>query len=138
MTDRIDLTGRWTGVYFYPEDHAWNANDNMSATPFTAELTDTGGVIVGQTVEPNLTFPGRPDIRGVLEGRHDGARLTFAKTPDADHQDHVIYYDGDISPDGGAVTGRWSIPGDWSGEFRMQRRTVGETVAEQVEAHTRA
>ena len=49
-----DLTGRWTGVYFYPDDSAWNANDNYPPTPFTAELVDDHGVIIGSTLASRI------------------------------------------------------------------------------------
>lgn len=126
----IDLTGRWTGVYFYPLDPEWNANDNMPPTPFTAELTDTGGRIAGASSEPDLLYRNAPPVEAVLDGRHDGARLTFTKYPGGRDRDHVILYDGDISPDGNAVSGGWTIPGSWSGTFRMQRRTTDEAVSE--------
>ena len=132
-----DLTGSWTGVYFYPHDPEWNANDNMPATPFTAELTDTAGMVIGKTTEPDLLFANGVDVRAVIEGRHDGGLVTFTKTPDGRDRDHVILYNGDISPDGNAISGRWTIPGSWSGEFRMQRRTVEEAVSEEAMARAR-
>ena len=135
MGGPVDLSGRWTGVYFYPIDPDWNANDNMPATPFTAELTDTAGVVIGRTTEPDLLFADGVEILAVIEGRHEGARLTFTKSPDGRDRDHVILYDGEISPDGNAVSGRWTIPGDWSGDFRMQRRTVAEALSEERSAH---
>jgi len=130
----VDLTGRWTGVYFYPHDPDWNANDNMPATPFTAELTDVSGAVIGKTIEPDLLFADGVEVRAVVEGRHDGAHLTFTKTPDGRDRDHVILYDGDISPDGNVISGRWTIPGNWSGDFRMQRRTVEDAVSGEVAA----
>lgn len=137
MSNAVDLSGRWTGVYFYPHDPDWNANDNMPATPFTAELTDTSGVVIGTTIEPDLLFSDGVDVRAVLEGRHDGARLTFTKTPDGRDRDHVILYDGEISADGQSISGRWTIPGSWSGDFRMQRRSVSEAVADSMGAQAR-
>jgi hypothetical protein len=137
MEGPVDLTGRWTGVYFYPHDPDCNANDNMPATPFTAELTDMAGVVIGKTIEPDLLYPDGAEVRAVVEGRHDGARLTFTKTPDGRDRDHVILYEGDISPDRNAISGRWTIPGDWSGDFRMQRRTVEEAVSGEVAAGAR-
>lgn len=130
MSNAVDLSGRWTGVYFYPHDPDWNANDNMPATPFTAELTDMAGVVISTTMEPDLLFSDGVDVRAVLEGRHDGIRLTFTKTPDGRDRDHVILYDGEISADGQSISGRWTIPGSWSGDFRMQRRSVSEAVAD--------
>lgn len=137
MAGQVDLTGRWTGVYFYPHDPDWNANDNMPATPFSAELTDTAGTIIGMTLEPDLLFADGVDIRGMLEGRHDSARVTFTKTPDGRDRDHEILYDGEISADGHSISGRWTIPGDWSGEFRMQRRSVSEAVSDTVGAQAK-
>lgn len=134
MSNAVDLSGRWTGVYLYPHDPDWNANDNMPATPFTAELTDMAGVVIGTTMEPDLLFSDGVDVRAVLEGRHDGIRLTFTKTPDGRDRDHVILYDGEISADGQSISGRWTIPGSWSGDFRMQRRSVSEAVADSMGA----
>lgn len=135
MTGTIDLTGRWTGVYFYPHDPIWNANDALPVVPFTAELTDTGGRIAGTTVEPDLLDgPGAPDIPAILDGRHDGAVLTFTKFSEGGGHDDPIDYAGEISADGNVVAGTWTIPGEWSGTFRMQRRTVSEAVAQAVGA----
>ncbi|MFO0411474.1 MAG: hypothetical protein ACK51B_01230, partial [bacterium] len=36
----IDLTGRWTGVYFYPVDPVHSPFDDYPPTPFLAELCD--------------------------------------------------------------------------------------------------
>jgi len=135
MSGTVDLTGRWTGVYFYPIDPDWNANDDMPATPFTAELTDAGGRVTGHTKEPDLLARhGGPPVEAVLDGSHDGARLTFTKFPDGRDRDHVIQYDGDISSDGDSVAGHWTIPGSWSGTFQMQRRVTTTTVAEEQSA----
>lgn len=126
MSERIDLTGRWTGVYFYPIDAELNAADDLPATPFTAELTDRGGYLTGTTVEPDLTGPpGSPPIEATLEGDRSGLRIGFTKTP-AGRQTHTIDYHGAVSADGDMIDGVWIIHGDWSGTFRMQRRSIDE------------
>lgn len=126
MSERIDLTGRWTGVYFYPVDADWNADDDLPATPFTAELMDRGGYLTGATVEPDLTGPpGAPPIEATLEGDRSGLRIGFTKTP-AGRQTHTIDYQGEISADGDMIDGVWIIHGNWSGTFRMQRRSLDE------------
>ena len=118
----LDLTGRWTGVYFYPDDDAWNADDTWPPTPFTAELVDDAGVVSGSTLEPDLTGPPpRTDIRASLEGSHGGGELRFVKYPDSPRQE-PIHYTGIIAPDGNSISGQWVIPGNWSGAFRMQRK----------------
>ena len=138
MADRIDLSGRWTGVYFYPADPEWNANDNMPATPFTAELVDRDGRLTGTTVEPDLTGPkGAPPIEATLEGERLGARVGFTKVPGG-RQTHTIDYHGEVSADGDGIEGVWIIHGDWSGAFRMQRRTVDETASETSKAEAPA
>lgn len=128
MTDTtLDLTGRWTGVYFYPHDHAENANDNLPATPFTAELSDIDGHVTGSTVEPDMMGPkGAPPIPATLKGNHHGGQLVFTKFPRGGRT-HTIDYEGAISEDGNTIEGRWVIPGDWSGTFRMSRRDVAAT-----------
>lgn len=125
----IDLTGRWTGVYFYPHDHADNANDNLPATPFTAELSDVDGHVTGSTVEPDMMGPkGAPPIPASLKGNHHGGQLVFTKFPRGGGQTHTIDYEGAISEDGSSIEGRWVIHGAWSGTFRMSRRDVAATL----------
>lgn len=124
-----NLTGRWTGVYFYPPDPIANPFDDMAPTPFTAQLLDVAGHVTGQTVEPDLlSGPGAPDIHATLEGDRSGSTLTFTKFPDG-WQTHTIDYIGRISADGATISGDWIIHGDWSGAFRMQRRDVSDTLS---------
>ena len=108
-----DLSGRWAGVYVYPDD-------DYPPTPFTAELVDDGGVLTGWTQEPDL-LDGGPDIHATLEGQHAGSAVVFTKFP-AGGQLHTIDYQGDVAADGRQIIGRWIIYGEWSGAFRMQRR----------------
>lgn len=116
----VNLTGAWTGVYFYPV-HEWNPDDDMPPTPFKADIVDVEGNISGTTVEPDLTYgPGYPDIRAVIEGHREGLSLVFTKFPDGRHT-HTIDYVGDIADDGNSISGQWVIHGAWSGVFRMQR-----------------
>lgn len=125
MSDAFDLTGRWSGVYFYPVDPDWNPDDDLPPTPFTADLKDAGGRVTGTTLEPDvLGPPGSPPIPATIEGERMGTRLDFTKFPDGGGQTHSIDYHGDISADGNVVSGDWIIHGDWSGTFRMQRRVV--------------
>ena len=129
-----DLTGRWTGVYFYPNDGFHNANDAYPPTPFTAELIDDAGVISGSTREPDLTGASfSEDIRASLEGHRAAGELRFVKYPDSPRQD-PIHYTGVVAADGNSISGQWVIPGDWSGTFRMQRKVA--PVAARVEATT--
>lgn len=130
----LDLTGRWTGVYFYPDDGLYNANDNHPPTPFTAELVDDAGVVSGSTLEPDLTGPTpAAEIRASLEGHHAGGELRFVKYPDSPRQD-PIHYTGLIAADGNTISGQWVIPGDWSGSFRMQRKPAPVTVGLEARA----
>lgn len=134
MGAAIDLTGRWTGVYFYPADHAWNAFDDMPPTAFSAMLEDAAGLVTGTTSEEDvLGRNGGVWIGSVIQGRHDGRRLTFVKfTQSREGFGEPIHYDGDISSDGLSIEGRWDIPGKWSGPFRMQRQS-GEVAPVAVE-----
>ena len=130
----IDLTGRWTGVYFYPDDHVWNANDAYPPTPFTAELVESGGAVTGTTHEQDLMGPEQSvEIIAVIEGAREGETLSFIKYPDSWHQ-VPIHYTGVIAPDGDAISGEWTIPGSWSGAFRMQRRVAPVSVGMTREA----
>jgi hypothetical protein len=135
----MDLTGRWTGVYFYPADPVQNPFDDCPPTPFTAELRDVAGVVTGTTSEPDVFYDASVSIPSILDGSHDGSTLRFAKFSDAPEGfDDPIHYEGAISNDGLTVHGRWSIPGAWSGTFRMQRRTVEEAVSTEAVASARS
>lgn len=128
--DAHDLTGSWTGVYFYPLDPEFNPHDELPPTPFSAVLRDVGGQVTGSTLEPDLTGPpGSPDIPARLEGERLGSRLGFTKFPEGGGQTHTIDYEGEIAPDGDSVSGRWIIHGDWSGTLRMQRRLAAVEAA---------
>lgn len=117
-----DLSGRWTGVYFYPVDAAFNPHDVLPPTPFEAQLRDASGDVSGSTLEPDaLGPPGAPPIPARIEGHHFDGQLVFTKFPDGGGHTHSIDYVGSISSDGNSIAGRWVIPGDWSGTFRMQR-----------------
>ena len=122
MTDaRIDLTGRWTGVYFYPVHPEWNPEDDLPPVPFTAELQDAAGLVTGTTLEPDDFEPDARPIPATLEGHHFDDELIFTKFPDGGGQIHSIDYIGTISADANSVGGRWIIHGEWSGTFQMQR-----------------
>lgn len=136
MTGRgVDLSGRWSGVYFFPIEPVWNPDDRLPPTPFAAFLEDVGGRISGRTVEPDYwSGPDAPDIPATLEGRHHNGRLTFTKAPQGGGQIHTIDYLGDVSPDGNTISGQWIIYGEWSGTFRMQRSDVRAAKAIEPEA----
>ena len=124
MAAQVDLTGRWTGVYFYPPDPVQNPFDDCPPTPFPAELSDVAGVVTGTTSEPDMIHGQVVDIPSVIDGSHDGSSLRFVKFSEAaEGFEEPIHYDGAISNDGLAIDGRWSIPGAWSGTFRMQRQS---------------
>ncbi len=118
----IDLTGRWTGVYFYPVDPVHNPFDECPPTPFLAELGDVAGAVTGTTSEPDVMYDASVIIPSVIDGSHDGSTLRFVKFSDAPEGfEDAIHYEGAISSDGLTVEGRWSILDGWSGTFRMQR-----------------
>lgn len=118
MSD-LDITGRWTGVYFYP-------GDAMPETAFTAILEEVNGHVSGLTAEPDRWHPGRT-LEAEVEGQRTGMSAVFAKLPDGGRT--TIEYAGELSPDGLSLAGTWTIIGDWSGTFRMDRRRDGATVA---------
>jgi hypothetical protein len=128
MSANESLSGRWTGVYFYPVDSELNANDAMPPTPFTADISEVAGLLAGRIEEPNLTLgPGASGLVAVLSGERRGETVRFDKQYVSGALRHAVAYDGRLSGDGTTISGRWSIPGDWSGEFRMQR--TGTAVA---------
>lgn len=128
----IDLTGRWTGVYFYPLDAEINPFDTLPPTPFDAEIIDNGGELTGDITEPDTMGP-EPTVRlkASMTGSHLNGEIVFTKHPNAPGEEFndfevpdAIEYLGALSPDGNSISGYWHILGDWSGAFRMQRKVV--------------
>jgi hypothetical protein len=124
-----DLSGRWSGIFNYPAQFPPNA--------FEAVLRDTGGLLTGIITQPREFFePEGPPHQAVIDGRRDGANVSWIKVYD-DLSRPTPHYSGTIQPGGDEIVGEWTIPGDWSGTFMMVRasgseeaveREVGETV----------
>jgi hypothetical protein len=120
----FDLSGRWTGIFNYPEFHPPNG--------FEAVLTDLEGAIAGTVSEPNDD----PDSLGgtlwsIVEGRRQGSAVTFTKMyEDVELMPDAIFYSGIIQPDGNEISGRWEIPGAWAGTFLMIRESGVAEAAE--------
>jgi len=120
-----DLSGDWSGIFNYPADRP--------ATAFAARLVDSAGAISGTVEEPNTTMPGLPAIGAVLDGTRDGSSVRFVKYYDPGSGYDVVHYDGRIDETGDEISGRWDIPGEWSGTFIMTRRPrPGVTVENEV------
>ncbi|WP_174280356.1 hypothetical protein [Sphingomonas bacterium] len=117
MTDPLDVTGTWSGIYNYPR--------SLPANPFGAVLRESGGVVTGETTERSPSrHPGYggEEARAFLDGRREGTSVHFVKHYDATHRVGTpVLYQGTIAPDGDEITGRWEVSGDWSGTFIMTR-----------------
>ncbi|WP_242120720.1 hypothetical protein [Sphingomonas lacusdianchii] len=110
-----DLSGKWSGIFNYPHTNP--------PTAFEADIADLGGSIVGTIHEPDLySQPPGALIAAAIDGHVDGARISFSKFYDdsVGYADMVVYA-GVLSEDGCEISGRWDIPGVWSGSFLMIR-----------------
>lgn len=118
-----DLSGEWRGIFNYPGAAG-------PPTEFTATLNDVGGVLTGETAEPSL-YGGTLAAR--LDGRHTGSAVTFAKLYEETREGGYdsVAYEGEVDVEGLEITGRWTIPGNWSGTFIMVR---DKGVEEDIEA----
>ncbi|MGN7161029.1 hypothetical protein [Sphingomonas sp. SAFR-052] len=125
-----DLSGKWSGIFNYPHTNP--------PTAFEADIADLGGSIVGTIHEPDLySQPPGALIAAAIDGHIEGARISFSKFYDdsVGYADMVVY-SGMLSEDGCEISGRWDIPGVWSGSFLMIRPASepaaadAETVAE--------
>lgn len=113
--DPNDLTGKWDGMFNYPDGH--------DSTAFTAIIRDSAGAIAGEISEHG--YDSSCDgtlLHALLEGRHDGGEVEFLKIYDEQNEDYrTVEYAGTVSSDGVEISGRWNIPGIWSGTFIMVR-----------------
>jgi hypothetical protein len=115
-----DLSGGWDGIYNYPH--------TAPPTAFTATLRDAAGVIVGETTEPDDRGGTR---HALLDGARQGSAVHFVKSYDDQNRDYgSVRYSGTVNGEGTEITGRWDIPGAWSGTFIMVRHAgEAETAA---------
>ncbi len=111
----VSLSGAWSGVYNYPRA--------APPVPFTAILTQDGVWIVGATEEVGGSGAARGvAISATLQGRRDGANVKWLKLYDrAPGSYNEVAYEGKVNEDATEISGRWSIPGNWSGTFLMIR-----------------
>jgi len=123
VSDPLNLTGRWDGVFKYPQDYA-------PTTPFIAEIIEEAGAFHGGTLEPDLykDSPASAEIRGYRSGRSVDFTKTYLGRDDG-YQNPVDYV-GQLSEDGLTITGVWSLK-DWNGEFEMTREAGLEVAAEE-------
>ena len=113
MIDPLDMTGLWTGQYWYPEP--WEP-----PAGFVATINDNGGILSGTTTEASDVFAGA-DERADIRGNRDGIDVSFWKHYDGDGAyGHTVTYHGSLSSDGQQVEGHWSID-DYFGGFLMVR-----------------
>ena len=112
-----NLSGLWLGSYAYPGGEG-------PTTPFMAKLSDAGGSLSGEIVEPNMFGAG--ELAAFVAGTRSGAAVDFTKTYDgASDCAHSVDYVGRVSEDGNSVTGVWSMQG-MDGTFEMYREAVWE------------
>lgn len=125
-----DLTGRWLGIFNYP--------DESGAVGFTADLIDTGGRLGGTITEQDAVSDGRT-LEAGIDGRREDTSVEFTKFyEDADPESYdTVAYRGTVNGEGTEISGSWEIPGVWSGSFIMTRPAaeavdVSEAVGEEV------
>jgi hypothetical protein len=72
-------------------------------------------------------------ISATLQGRRDGARVTWLKLYDRMLRAYnEVAYEGQVNEDATEISGQWRIPGNWSGTFLMIRaptRTLARRIA---------
>jgi len=120
MKTANSLSGSWTGRFDY---------DNIVlGTPvsFDAVLSESGGTLRGEIVEPNTFRPEASDpLLAVVSGTRDGPVVQFIKTytdfEDAEHP----HYTGHVNATATRITGRWHFPGNpgVKGRFLFARTT---------------
>ena len=126
MSAKLDLGGRWIGIFNYPS--------RLPPEQFEAELRDTDGLITGVTSEPGLTGA---ILTAVIDGTRSGTAVTFTKRyDDYEEMPHQVLYTGTVAADGNEIEGRWEISPAWSGSFIMIREGRTQAEAEQAVGET--
>ncbi|MGZ3274618.1 MAG: hypothetical protein ACXU82_02590 [Caulobacteraceae bacterium] len=110
------LTGVWDGVYSYPF--------GRKTTPFTAVVLEFGSAFSGTVHERPEDGPlAGQTINAEIEGSRSAAHVMFAKSylDTGPRYRNKVVYEGELNADLTQITGRWRIPGNWSGPFVMTR-----------------
>jgi hypothetical protein len=125
------LTGYWSGYYGYP-------TETLEPVPFNASLEERDGVIVGETDEPvtALLEARGPRLLADITGERAGFSVRFVKSllgPEG--ANHDIIYEGTVLEGFSRIEGLWTIPGEWSGPFFMERidQAMAQASAEAAE-----
>lgn len=111
----VDLSGPWQGLYSYPR--------LREPVPFSALLKEADGWIDGSIEEIGEAGEARGRVlSATVQGRRNGRAITFLKLYDGGLRGYdSVHYQGEVSPDGVEIEGRWVIAGVWSGQFLMIR-----------------
>jgi len=124
-----NLTGVWSGRYFYPRE--------LAPVSFVATLIETATRLMGTTHEP--VGPTAGAVRyATLQGQRAGNAVSFIKTyDDTGSNVHPIDYSGILNGDATEIEGIWRIHENWSGKFLMIRSpgkvaAIARKVAERV------
>ncbi|MGV4858653.1 hypothetical protein ACSW3B_19050, partial [Acetobacter senegalensis] len=59
-----------------------------------------------------------------------GSLVMFVKLYEGGNRQHSVQYEGTVNEDGTEISGTWSIPGNWSGQFLMIREGQAEQTEE--------
>ncbi|WP_265587441.1 hypothetical protein [Sphingomicrobium arenosum] len=124
-----DLSGRWTGAYFY--------GPSMRSFGFTAQLRDAGGALsLLIDDDPSPLHRGAALLSATASGSREGSSVRFTKIyDDLVRFPDPVHYEGEVDADEAEIAGRWSIRGV-SGTFIMtrprQRAAVRERAVEEL------
>jgi hypothetical protein len=110
----LNLSGVWRGVFSYPRKFA--------PVAFSATLEESDSWLVGATEEiASFGVERGVTITATLQGRRTGMSVTWLKLYDQAPRLHSVHYAGVVGNNGDEISGRWEIPGNWSGAFLMIR-----------------
>lgn len=127
MKSAQNLTGVWHGLYSYEA--------YREPVYFVATLIDAGAHLSGTTHESAVGESGSPlTLFAAVEGSRSNTAVSFTKAYDGSGGwEHVVAYDGTLSPDATEIEGRWIITSQAAGRFLMIRnRGVSESVVREA------
>jgi len=124
MSEAVDLSGVWHGIFSYPR--------LLPPETFVATLIDRGGNLAGETEE--TASDGR-SFTGLIQGHRAGTAVSFIKTYDDRHAS-PIHYAGTLDAEATEIAGTWRITGNWGGSFVMVRQPPVADEADRREAAT--